>query len=151
MCKKQLTLVNLTHFCIHVYSNRTIWYKAVIILYFILKNKIGQYLNKIQFSADNLLAASGAWWPYISSGLNGSRGQHIITSDEYGGEPLDLHWRTARNDNHLSSGASSGSRTRSHLKVVSETEAVCLQREGATQDFCLLSHELMRYEHISEM
>lgn len=49
-----------------------------------------------------------AWWPYISSGLTAGGGQHIITPDEYGGGPLGLHGRTAKNDNDPSSSASSG-------------------------------------------
>lgn len=36
---------------------------------------------------------------YIGSGLTADGGQHIITPDEYGGGPLGLRGRTAKNDN----------------------------------------------------
>lgn len=71
---------------------------------------------------------------YTGAGLTADRGQHIITSDEYGGGPLGFRGSTAKNDNegvhppqpptHPPAATSSPpplrDRPRSHLKVVTE-------------------------------
>ncbi|TNN41146.1 hypothetical protein EYF80_048689 [Liparis tanakae] len=58
--------------------------------------------------AGKLARLHDARWAHISSGLMADGGSARNHPDAYGGGPLGLHGRTAKNDNDRSSSTSSG-------------------------------------------